>query len=114
RTACVLQDVGSNYDTDGFRIIMDWIERESGVAYGDNELAKRAHRVLADHVRAVTFLIAEGVLPSNEGRGYICRRLLRRAITYGQRIGLDRVYRLPDVVVEQMGDADPAVRAHAG
>jgi alanyl-tRNA synthetase len=113
RTACVLQDVDSNYDTDGFRVIMDWIEAQSGVAYRDNEVATKAHRVLADHSRAVTFLIAEGVLPSNEGRGYICRRLLRRAIQHGQRIGLDRVYRLPAVVIEQMGDAYPELREHA-
>ena len=80
RTACVLQGVDSNFDTDGFRVIMDWVERESGVGYRDNEVATRAHRVIADHARAVSFLIAEGVVPSNEGRGYICRRLLRRAI----------------------------------
>jgi alanyl-tRNA synthetase len=113
RTACVVQDVDSNYDTDGFRVIMDWIEEQSGVGYRDNEVATKAHRVLADHARAVTFLIAEGVLPSNEGRGYICRRLLRRAIQHAQRIGLDRVYRLPAVVVEQMGDAYPELKEHA-
>jgi alanyl-tRNA synthetase len=114
RTACVIQDVDSNYDTDGFRVIMDWIEEQSGVGYHDNEVATKAHRVLADHARAVTFLIAEGVLPSNEGRGYICRRLLRRAIQHAQRIGLDRVYRLPAVVVEQMGDAYPELKEAAG
>jgi alanyl-tRNA synthetase len=113
RTACVLQDVGSVFDTDGFRLIMDWVETESGVGYHDSEIATRAHRVLADHARAVSFLIAEGIEPSNEGRGYICRRLLRRAIYQGQRIGLDRVYRLPALVVEQMGDAYPLLREHA-
>src|SRR5439155_9795068 len=113
RTMCVIQDVDSNFDTDGFRKIMDWVEEHSGVAYGENEIATKAHRILADHGRAVSFLIAEGVLPSNEGRGYICRRLLRRAIQHGQRIGLDRVYRLPAVVIEQMGDAYPELREHA-
>jgi alanyl-tRNA synthetase len=113
RTACVLQGVGSNYDTDGFQVIMDWIERESGVGYRDSDVSTRAHRVIADHGRAVSFLIAEGVVPSNEGRGYICRRLLRRAIQHANRIGLDRVYRLPAVVVEQMGDAYPELREHA-
>jgi alanyl-tRNA synthetase len=113
RTACVMQDVDSNFDTDGFRVIMDWIEEQSGVGYRDNEVATKAHRVLADHARAVTFLVAEGVLPSNEGRGYICRRLLRRAVQHGQRIGLDRVYRLPAVVVDQMGDAYPELKEHA-
>jgi alanyl-tRNA synthetase len=113
RTACVLQGVGSNYDTDGFRLIMDWIEANASVPYERDEASRKAYRVLADHGRAVTFLIADGVGPSNEGRGYICRRLLRRAIQHGQRIGLDRVYRLPAVVIEQMGDAYPELREHA-
>ena len=113
RTACVLQDVSSVFDTDGFRVIMDWIERESGVAYHDSDVALRAHRVLADHGRAVSFLIAEGVEPSNEGRGYVCRRLLRRAIHQANRIGLHGLHRLPSVVVEQMGDAYPQLKAHA-
>ncbi|MFZ1879136.1 MAG: alanine--tRNA ligase [Gaiellaceae bacterium] len=113
RTACVLQGVSSVFDTDGFQLIMQWVEKESGVAYNDSEVSRRAHRVLADHGRAVSFLIAEGIEPSNEGRGYICRRLLRRAIYQAQRIGLDRVYRLPAVVIEQMGDAYPMLREHA-
>ena len=114
RTACVLQGVGSNYDTDGFRVIMDWIERESGVGYNDSPLATRAHRVIADHCRAVSFLIAEGIVPSNEGRGYICRRLLRRAVQQANRIGLKDLHRLPAVVIEQMGDAYPELKEHAG
>ncbi|HEX4678500.1 MAG TPA: alanine--tRNA ligase [Gaiellaceae bacterium] len=113
RTACVLQDVSSVFDTDGFQLIMQWVERESGVAYNDSEVSQRAHRVLADHGRAVSFLIAEGVEPSNEGRGYICRRLLRRAIYQAKRIGLEGLHRLPAVVIEQMGDAYPALREHA-
>jgi alanyl-tRNA synthetase len=114
RTACVLQDVSSVFDTDGFRLIMDWIERESGVPYEQDAVSRRAHRVLADHGRAVSFLIAEGVEPSNEGRGYICRRLLRRAIYQAKRIGLEGVHRLPAVVIDQMGDAYPQLREHAG
>ena len=113
RTACVLQGVDSVFDTDGFRLIMDWVAEQSGVAYRESEISRRAHRVLADHGRAVSFLIAEGIEPSNEGRGYICRRLLRRAIYQARRIGLDRVYRLPAVVIEQMGDAYPILREHA-
>jgi len=113
RTACVMQDVGSVFDTDGFRLIMDWVEEQSGVAYEDSDVSRRAHRVLADHGRAVSFLIAEGIEPSNEGRGYICRRLLRRAIYQARRIGLQDVYRLPAVVIEQMGEAYPALREHA-
>jgi alanyl-tRNA synthetase len=113
RTACVLQGVSSNYDTDGFKRLMDWIGANATTAYGSSEAATKAYRVLADHGRAVTFLIADGVTPGNEGRGYICRRLLRRAIQHAQRIGLDRVYRLPAVVIEDMGDAYPELREHA-
>ncbi|HET7127803.1 MAG TPA: alanine--tRNA ligase [Gaiellaceae bacterium] len=113
RTACVLQDVSSVFDTDGFREIMDWIEAESGVAYRESEISLRAHRVLADHGRAASFLIAEGIEPSNEGRGYICRRLLRRAIHQASRIGLHDSHRLSRVVVGQMGDAYPQLAEHA-
>src|SRR5437763_4768317 len=113
RGACVIQDVGSVFDTDGFRLIMHWVAAESGVGYGEDPVATKAHRVLADHGRAMSFLIADGVTPSNEGRGYICRRIIRRAVQHGQRIGLDRVYRLAGVVVEQMGDAYPELKEHA-
>jgi alanyl-tRNA synthetase len=113
RTACVLQDVRSVFDTDGFRLIMDWVERESGVPYEQDDVSLRAHRVLADHGRAASFLIAEGIEPSNEGRGYICRRLLRRAIHQANRIGLERSHRLSRVVVDQMGEAYPQLREHA-
>ncbi len=113
RTACVLQDVSSVFDTDGFREIMDWIEAESGVPYRESEVSLRAHRVLADHGRAASFLIAEGIEPSNEGRGYICRRLLRRAIHQANRIGLADSHRLSRVVVHQMGGAYPILAEHA-
>ncbi|HWB22170.1 MAG TPA: alanine--tRNA ligase [Gaiellaceae bacterium] len=113
RGACLLQGVGSVFDTDGMQLIMDWVAAESGVGYRDSEIATKAHRVLADHGRAMSFLIADGVTPSNEGRGYICRRIIRRAVQYGQRIGLDGVYRVAGVVVEQMGDAYPELREHA-
>ena len=89
----LLQDVGSIFDTDGYQAIMRWVAEESGVAYGDSEQATKAHRVLADHGRAMVFLISEGITPSNEGRGYIVRRLIRRAVQQGNRIGLER--RLP-------------------
>jgi alanyl-tRNA synthetase len=113
RGTCLLQGVGSVFDTDGMQLIMDWVAAESGVGYRDSEIATKAHRVLADHGRAMSFLIADGVTPSNEGRGYICRRIIRRAVQYGQRIGLAGVYRVAGVVVEQMGDAYPELREHA-
>ncbi|MGH3056994.1 MAG: alanine--tRNA ligase, partial [Gaiellaceae bacterium] len=114
RGAMLLQDVDSIFDTDGFRLIMEWIERESGVASGSAPEATKAHRVLSDHGRGMTFLIAEGVTPSNEGRGYVLRRLIRRAVQHGRRIGLEGVYRLPAVVVEQVGAWYPEVVEHAG
>ena len=107
RGAAVLQDVRSVYETDGYRQIMDWIAAESGVAFGDSATATKAHRVLADHGRGMTFLVGDGVTPSNEGRGYVLRRIVRRAIQQAQRIGLHEVYRLSGVVVEQMSGAYP-------
>jgi len=113
RGAMLLQEVESIFDTDGFQLIMDWIERESGVGYGASPEATKAHRVLSDHGRGMTFLVAEGVTPSNEGRGYILRRLIRRAVVQARRIGLDAVYRLPATVVEQVGPWYPEVVEHA-
>ena len=69
RGAAILQDVRSVYDTDGYQRIMGWIAAESGVAYGDSPAATKAHRILADHGRGMTFLVGDGVTPSNEGRG---------------------------------------------
>jgi alanyl-tRNA synthetase len=113
RGAMLLQGVDSIFDSDGYQRIMDWVAAESGVRYGDSEQATKAHRVLADHGRAMTFLISEGITPSNEGRGYIVRRLIRRAVQQGQRIGLADVYRLPGVVIGQMEGAYPELRRHA-
>ena len=69
---------------------MEWIAAESGVAYGDSPAATKAHRILADHGRGMTFLVGDGVTPSNEGRGYVLRRIIRRAVQQAQRIGLAR------------------------
>jgi alanyl-tRNA synthetase len=113
RGAAILQDVRSVYETDGYQRIMEWIAGESGVAYGDTPVATKAHRILADHGRGTTFLVGDGVTPSNEGRGYVLRRVIRRAVIQARRIGLADVYRLPGVVVEQMGDAYPELRERA-
>jgi alanyl-tRNA synthetase len=113
RGAMLLQGAESIFDTDGFRKIMDWIEQESGVPYGASQPATKAHRVLSDHGRGMTFLIAEGVTPGNEGRGYILRRLIRRAVVQARRIGFEGVYRLPRIVVEQVGPWYPEVVEHA-
>jgi alanyl-tRNA synthetase len=109
RGARILQQVPSVYDTDGYQHIMEWIAAESGVAYGESEQATKAHRILADHGRGMTFLAADGVTPSNEGRGYVMRRVIRRAVQQAGRIGLEPPFLsgLAGVVVEQMGEAYP-------
>src|SRR5205814_954170 len=89
RTARIVQQVPSVYDTDGYQLIMRSIAEQSGVAYGDSPDATKAHRVLADHGRGMTFIVAEGVTPSNEGRGYVLRRIVRRAAQHGLRIGME-------------------------
>src|SRR5262245_10808336 len=109
RAARIVQNVASVYDTDGYRLIMDWIEQTSGVAYGDSPNATKAHRVLADHGRGMAFIVAEGVTPSNEGRGYVLRRIVRRAVQHGLRIGMESPFLpgLADTVIGQMGEAYP-------
>ena len=114
RCAMLVQDVESIFDTDGFRLIMDWIAEESGVAYGTSQEATKAHRVLCDHGRGVAFLVAEGVTPSNEGRGYVLRRLIRRSVVQARRIGLPAVYPLPRIVIEQVGPWYPELVENAG
>jgi alanyl-tRNA synthetase len=114
RIASIIQDVASVYDTDGYQRIMNWIAETSGVAYGDSADATKAHRVLADHGRGMTFLVSEGVTPSNEGRGYVLRRIIRRAVQHGLRIGLQAPFlaELADTVIEQMHDAYPELAEH--
>ncbi|HEV2712018.1 MAG TPA: alanine--tRNA ligase, partial [Gaiellaceae bacterium] len=102
RTAAMQQDVISVYETDGYQAIMDWIERESGVGWQSSEKATKAHRIIADHGRGMTFLVADGVLPSNEGRGYVLRRVIRRAVQQARGIGLADLWRIADVVADQM------------
>jgi alanyl-tRNA synthetase len=114
RTARIVQDVPSVYDTDGYQLIMAWIASRSGVAYGDSADATKAHRVLADHGRGMTFLVGDGVVPSNEGRGYVLRRIIRRAAQHGLRIGLEAPFLagLAETVIEQMGPAFPELDEH--
>jgi len=109
RGARILQQVESVYDTDGYQAIMSWIAEQSGVGYGESEQATKAHRILADHGRGMTVLAADGVKPSNEGRGYVMRRVIRRAVQQAGRIGLEPPFLagLAGVVVEQMGHAYP-------
>lgn len=109
RMACVLQGVETNFDTDLFMPIIKKTEEISGVKYTDETGV--AFKVIADHVRTVTFAVADGALLSNEGRGYVLRRLLRRAVRYGKNLGIDRafMYELVPVVADIMKDYYPYV-----
>ncbi|MCY0875963.1 MAG: alanine--tRNA ligase [Firmicutes bacterium] len=111
RTASVLQDVPTNFDTDFFRPIIDAAAKQMGVRYGDSDTIDTALKVIADHTRAVVFSIGDGVSPSNEGRGYVIRRLLRRAVRYGKQQGVEQpfLHGLVGVVGEIMGDYYPEV-----
>ena len=115
RIVAVMQDTLSNYDTDLFTPIFHRIEDITGAGYGPlgDESATDARdtsmRVVADHMRAMTFLIADGVLPSNEWRGYVLRKIMRRAMRHGKKLGMTEpsLYRIVDVIVEEMGTAYP-------
>ncbi|MEJ2739653.1 MAG: alanine--tRNA ligase, partial [Dehalococcoidia bacterium] len=114
RTAALMQGVTSVYETDLFIPIRKIIGDLSGKYYGNNENDDRSIRILAEHSRGVTFLITDGVLPSNEGRGYVLRRLLRKASFFGRKLGIDEpfVSRIADVVVRNMGHIYPELVAN--
>ncbi|MDO9577479.1 MAG: alanine--tRNA ligase [Candidatus Cloacimonadales bacterium] len=105
RICQILQNKKSNYDTDLFVPIIEEIARISGVKYSKDERGT-SHRVIADHVRALSFALADGGLPSNEGRGYVLRRILRRAARHGHLLGLKEpfLHELVDTVIKVMGD----------
>ncbi|NQV29978.1 MAG: alanine--tRNA ligase [Candidatus Marinimicrobia bacterium] len=111
RIVAYLQGKTSNYDTDLFSPLLDKISSLTGTDYDSGE-AGMAHRVIADHVRMLSFSISDGALPSNDGRGYVLRRILRRAARYGRNLGLPGafIYKLVPVVVRIMGDAYPELR----
>ena len=109
RISAVMQGVTSNYDTDLLQGIIRHIEQVSGKKYRDDEKDDVSMRVIADHARAVTFLICDGVLPSNEGRGYVLRRIMRRAARHAKMLGVSEpmLYRIVDAVNMMMADAYP-------
>jgi len=116
RLAAVAQGVLSNYDSDLFTPLLTAIANRAGVKYGSHDQSDRSMRVVADHLRAITFLMTDGVLPSNEGRGYVLRRILRRAARHGRLLGIVEpfLYELTTSVVEQMGEAYSEVIRAAG
>ncbi|MDB4866587.1 MAG: alanyl-tRNA synthetase, partial [Cohnella sp.] len=111
RFACLVQDVDSNFDTDLFLPLIERTCTVAGVKYKQREDLDVALKVVADHIRTVAFSVGDGVLPSNEGRGYIIRRLLRRAVRYGKVLGVDRpfLWELTSTVGEIMGGYYPEV-----
>lgn len=112
RLAAVLQGVRSNYETDLLRGIISRIEELSGRDYSTDRSTEVAMRVMADHSRALAFLISDGVFPSNEGRGYVLRRILRRAVRHSKFLGIDEpfIYRVLPAVQDIMADAYPEIR----
>ena len=109
RLTAVIQGMKSNYDTDLFTPIIRFIEKTSGKTYGKNADNDVSIRVIADHSRAVTFLIGDGIMPSNEGRGYVLRRILRRAARHGKMLGINRPFlnESAQVVIDMMKGVYP-------
>jgi alanyl-tRNA synthetase len=112
RVASVIQGVPSNFDTDLFRGIMERIQEASEIKRGENSEHDVSMNVVADHARALVFLIGDGILPSNEGRGYVLRRLLRRAARHGVLLGVERpfLFGVGDAVIDEMASAYPELR----
>ena len=119
RLSAVVQRVTNNFETDLFQQIIKQIAERAGVPYHKDRQTDISYQVIADHLRAMTFLISDGVLPSNEGRGYVLRRVIRRASRYGRLIGIDKpfLFKLTGVVVDEMREAYPELldsREHIG
>ncbi|WP_342389234.1 alanine--tRNA ligase [Salinicoccus bachuensis] len=111
RMASITQEVPTNFDTDLFTPILSRIEKISGKKYGQNENTDVAFKVISDHIRTVSFAVADGALPSNEGRGYVLRRLIRRAVRFSKELDIERafMYELADPVAEVMHGFYPNV-----
>jgi alanyl-tRNA synthetase len=109
RAAMILQEVDSFAEIDVLQPLVDWIAGRANAAYRSSDDATKAYRVVVEHARTSAFLVAEGVSPSNEGRGYVLRRVIRRAVQFGRRLGLEPafLYELADVVREQMSATYP-------
>ena len=110
RIAAVMQGVHNNYDIDLFQSLI----KAASAATGENDLANQSLRVIADHIRSCSFLVSDGVLPSNEGRGYVLRRIIRRALRHGSKLGASGFFfhKLVDALAQEMGDAYPELRAN--
>src|SRR5439155_10018862 len=109
RVATVLQDVDNIFETDLLRPLLEVAESLAGRRHGEDPSVDVSLKVIAEHGRATSFLIADGVLPSNEGRGYVLRRMLRRVVSHARRLGIERMVMEPliEMTVERFGDAYP-------
>nr|WP_302695586.1 alanine--tRNA ligase [uncultured Romboutsia sp.] len=109
RMACIMQGVDTIFDVDTIKHILNTLEKMANVEYGKGGKTDVSIRIITDHIRAVSFLVADGVLPSNEGRGYVLRRLLRRAARHGKLLGIKEnfLYKLVDEVIKVSGEAYP-------
>ena len=115
RLACVMQGVGNLFEVDTVQAILHHVERISGKTYGQDEKTDISIRVITDHIRSTTFMVSDGILPSNEGRGYVLRRLLRRAARHGRMLGINRPFltELVDTVIHENKAGYPELEEHA-
>ena len=114
RLAVVMQDVNNLFEVDTVAAVLNHVERIAGKKYGENEKDDISIRVITDHIRATVFMASDGILPSNEGRGYVMRRLLRRAARHGRMLGINRPFltELVDTVIESSEAGYPELREH--
>ena len=114
RLACVMQGVGNLFEVDTVQSVLHHVEHIAGKAYGENAKDDISIRVITDHIRSCTFMVSDGILPSNEGRGYVLRRLLRRAARHGRMLGISRPFlvELVETVIQSSESAYPELREH--
>ena len=114
RLACVMQGVGNLFEVDTVQSVLHHVEHIAGKAYGQNEKTDISIRVITDHIRSCTFMVSDGILPSNEGRGYVLRRLLRRAARHGRLLGIQGPFLvdLVETVIRSSESAYPELREH--
>ena len=112
RIAAIMQGVHSLFEVDTIKNIMEEVSRISGVKYGEKESSDISLRVVTDHIRGTVFMISDGILPSNEGRGYVLRRILRRAARHGKLLGIEDMFLsgLAQVVIRESGEAYPELK----
>ena len=114
RLACVMQGVGNLFEVDTVQSVLHHVEHIAGKTYGDDAKTDISIRVITDHIRSCTFMVSDGILPSNEGRGYVLRRLLRRAARHGRMLGITRPFlvELVETVIQSSETAYPELREH--